>query len=75
MSAAALVDQVEGEHRVQVTSSQGISAGAAHVGQPPLVEPDEPESDQHNRLHNLPASATSVTCKKFSSPSLTNTQD
>uniref|UniRef100_A0A7N6FM06 non-specific serine/threonine protein kinase n=1 Tax=Anabas testudineus TaxID=64144 RepID=A0A7N6FM06_ANATE len=61
VSAAALVDQVEGEHRVQVTSSQGISAGAAHVGQPPLVEPDEPESDQHNRLHNLPASATSVT--------------
>lgn len=74
VSAAASVDQVEGEHRVQMTSSQGISAGAAHVGQPPLVEPEEPEADQHKRLHNLPASATSVTCKKFSSPPLKNTQ-
>lgn len=74
VSAAAPVDQLEGEHRVQMTSSQGISVGAAHVGQPPLVEPEEPEADQHNRLHNLPASATSVTCKKFSSPPLKNTQ-
>ncbi|XP_051280214.1 LOW QUALITY PROTEIN: serine/threonine-protein kinase WNK2-like [Dicentrarchus labrax] len=60
VSAAAAVDQGEGGHRVQMTPSQGISAGAAHVGQP-LLEPEEPEADQHNRLRNLPASATSVT--------------
>uniref|UniRef100_A0A8C4ELZ4 non-specific serine/threonine protein kinase n=1 Tax=Dicentrarchus labrax TaxID=13489 RepID=A0A8C4ELZ4_DICLA len=58
VSAAAAVDQGEGGHRVQMTPSQGISAGAAHVGQP-LLEPEEPEADQHNRLRNLPASATS----------------
>ncbi|XP_040008849.1 serine/threonine-protein kinase WNK2 isoform X10 [Xiphias gladius] len=61
VSAAAAVDQVEGGHRVQMTPSQGISAGAAHVGQPPLQEPEEQEAEQHNRLHNLPTSATSVT--------------
>ncbi|XP_044067928.1 serine/threonine-protein kinase WNK2-like isoform X15 [Siniperca chuatsi] len=60
VSAAVAVDQGEGGHRVQMTPSQGISAGAAHVGQP-LLEPEEPEADQHNRLRNLPASATSVT--------------
>ncbi|XP_040927586.1 serine/threonine-protein kinase WNK2 isoform X3 [Betta splendens] len=60
-TVSAAVDRGEGEHRVQVTSSQGISAGAARVGQPPLLEPEEPEADQHNRPHNLPASATSVT--------------
>ncbi|TDH10418.1 hypothetical protein EPR50_G00074550 [Perca flavescens] len=27
----------------------------------PLLEPEEPEADQHNRLCNVPASATSVT--------------
>ncbi|XP_059189854.1 serine/threonine-protein kinase WNK2-like [Centropristis striata] len=59
VSAAAPVEQGEG-HRVQMTPSQGISAVAAHVGQPSL-EPEEPEADQHNRLRNLPASATSVT--------------
>ncbi|XP_042264902.1 serine/threonine-protein kinase WNK2-like isoform X7 [Thunnus maccoyii] len=61
VSAAVPVDQGEGAHRVQVIPSQGISAGAAHVGQAPLLEPEEPEADQHNRLRNLPASATSVT--------------
>ncbi|KAM9350356.1 serine/threonine-protein kinase WNK2 [Symphorus nematophorus] len=60
VSAAAAVDQGEGGHRVHMTPSQGISAGAAHVGQP-LLEPEEPEADLHNRLCNLPASATSVT--------------
>lgn len=74
VSAAASVDQVEREHRIQMTSSQGISAGAAHVGQLPSVEPEEPEVDQHNRLHNLPASATSVTCKTLSFPPLKKTQ-
>ncbi|XP_044207275.1 serine/threonine-protein kinase WNK2-like isoform X4 [Thunnus albacares] len=61
VSAAVPVDQGEGAHRVQMIPSQGISAGAAHVGQAPLLEPEEPEADQHNRLRNLPASATSVT--------------
>ncbi|XP_019126845.2 serine/threonine-protein kinase WNK2 isoform X8 [Larimichthys crocea] len=60
VSAAAAVDQGEGGHRIQMTPSQGISAGAAHVGQP-MLEPEEPEADQHNRLRNLPTSATSVT--------------
>uniref|UniRef100_A0A3B4X791 non-specific serine/threonine protein kinase n=1 Tax=Seriola lalandi dorsalis TaxID=1841481 RepID=A0A3B4X791_SERLL len=61
VSAAVALNQGEGGHRVQMTPSQGISAGAAHVGQPPLQEPEEPEVDQHNRLRNLPTSATSVT--------------
>nr|XP_043893634.1 serine/threonine-protein kinase WNK2-like isoform X8 [Solea senegalensis] len=61
VSAAAEGDQGEGGHRVQVASSQGISVGPAHVGHPPLLEPEEAETDQHNRLRNLPASATSVT--------------
>ncbi|XP_060912972.1 serine/threonine-protein kinase WNK2 isoform X1 [Labrus mixtus] len=60
VSAAVAVDQGEGGHGAQMTPSQGIPAGAAHVGQP-LLEPEEPETDQHNRLRNLPASATSVT--------------
>ncbi|CAJ1084909.1 serine/threonine-protein kinase WNK2 isoform X5 [Xyrichtys novacula] len=60
VSAAAALDQSEGGHRAQMTSCQGIPAGAAHAGRL-LLEPEEPEADQHNRLHNLPASATSVT--------------
>ncbi|XP_078144342.1 serine/threonine-protein kinase WNK2 isoform X2 [Centroberyx gerrardi] len=61
VSAAVPADQCEGGLGVQTTPSQGISTGAAHVGQPPLLEPEEPEADQHNRLCNLSASATSVT--------------
>lgn len=61
VSAAVLLDQGEGAQRVQMTPSQSISAGASHVGQPPLLEPEEPEADQHNRLHNLLASTTSAT--------------
>ncbi|XP_029974521.1 serine/threonine-protein kinase WNK2 isoform X2 [Salarias fasciatus] len=53
--------QGDGVHRIQMTPSQGMSAGASHVGQPLLLEPEETEADQHNRLRNLPASATSVT--------------
>lgn len=63
VSAAALVNQIEGG---QMAPSQGISAGTTHVVQPSLLEPEETETDLHNRLHNLPASATSVTCKIFS---------
>ncbi|XP_068996698.1 serine/threonine-protein kinase WNK2-like isoform X2 [Embiotoca jacksoni] len=67
VSAAAAMDQGEGVHRIQMTPSQSISAGAPHVGQPLLLEPEEPEADQHNRLQNLPASATSVTYGTFDS--------
>ncbi|CAI5647948.1 unnamed protein product [Oreochromis niloticus] len=61
VSAAAAENQGEGGHSTQMTPSQGISAGAPHVGQPLVLEPEEPEADQYNRLHTLPASATSVT--------------
>uniref|UniRef100_A0AAZ1XFE7 non-specific serine/threonine protein kinase n=1 Tax=Oreochromis aureus TaxID=47969 RepID=A0AAZ1XFE7_OREAU len=61
VSAAAAENQGEGGHGTQMTPSQGISAGAPHVGQPLVLEPEEPEADQYNRLHTLPASATSVT--------------
>ncbi|XP_047437657.1 serine/threonine-protein kinase WNK2 isoform X7 [Mugil cephalus] len=60
-TASAALVRGDGGQRIQVTASQGMSAGAPHVGQPLLLEPEEPEADQHNRLHNLPASATSVT--------------
>uniref|UniRef100_A0A672YHA0 non-specific serine/threonine protein kinase n=1 Tax=Sphaeramia orbicularis TaxID=375764 RepID=A0A672YHA0_9TELE len=60
VSAAVPLDQSEGGHRVQMTPSQGISAGVAHVGQPLLPDSEDPEADQH-RLRNLPTSATSVT--------------
>lgn len=68
VSAAAALDQGEGGHRVQMTPSQGIAAGAPPTGHPPLLEPEEPEVDQHNRLRNLPTSTTSVTCKLLFSP-------
>ncbi|XP_041654272.1 serine/threonine-protein kinase WNK2 isoform X6 [Cheilinus undulatus] len=60
VSAAVAVGQGEGGHRAKMMACQGIPAGASHVGQP-LLEPEEPETDQHNRLRNLPASVTSVT--------------
>lgn len=69
-SAAVPVDQGEGGHRIGRIPSEGISAGAAHVGQPLVLEQEDPEADQHCRLHNLPTSATSVTCKRFCSCSL-----
>ncbi|XP_056131346.1 serine/threonine-protein kinase WNK2-like [Lampris incognitus] len=61
VSAATPVDQAEGTQATQPTLAQGTSTGAAPGGQPPLLEPEEPEADHHNRLCNLPASATSVT--------------
>ncbi|XP_076022468.1 serine/threonine-protein kinase WNK2 isoform X3 [Genypterus blacodes] len=60
-SAAVPVEHGDGGHGVQIPPSQGICAGAAYVGQPSSAEPEEPEADQHNRLCNLPTSATSVT--------------
>lgn len=37
--------------------------GVLQVGQPVVLEPEEPEADQYPHHLNLPASATSVTCK------------
>uniref|UniRef100_A0A8C7SXN9 non-specific serine/threonine protein kinase n=1 Tax=Oncorhynchus mykiss TaxID=8022 RepID=A0A8C7SXN9_ONCMY len=61
VSALPPVNQGEAGLRAQATLAQGTSAGATQAGQPPLIEPNEPEADQHDRLCNLPASATSVT--------------
>ncbi|XP_071204796.1 serine/threonine-protein kinase WNK2-like isoform X9 [Salvelinus alpinus] len=52
------VDIGEAGLGAQSTPAQGASAGATQAVQPPLLEP---EADQHARLCNLPASATSVT--------------
>lgn len=63
VSATAALDRSDGLHQMQMPS-HGVSAGPTLIGQPPL-EPEDPEADQFNRLRNLPASATSVTCKTF----------
>lgn len=61
--SAATVDQGQSGQMVQTATAQGVATGSvAHVGQPPL-EPEDP--DQHGRLCNQPASATSVTCKRL----------
>lgn len=67
-SIAAPVDQSDPGHRSNTAPSEGISAGLPHVGQPLVLEPEEPEADQHSRGNNLPTSTTSVTCKRFYSP-------
>ncbi|XP_071204797.1 serine/threonine-protein kinase WNK2-like isoform X10 [Salvelinus alpinus] len=58
------VDIGEAGLGAQSTPAQGASAGATQAVQPPLLEP---EADQHARLCNLPASATSVTYSTFDS--------
>ncbi|XP_024860225.1 serine/threonine-protein kinase WNK2 isoform X3 [Kryptolebias marmoratus] len=60
-SIAVPVDQNEAGHRINAAPSEAVSAGLPHVGQPLVLEPEEPEADQHSRLHNLPTSTTSVT--------------
>nr|XP_046199186.1 serine/threonine-protein kinase WNK2-like isoform X3 [Oncorhynchus gorbuscha] len=67
VSALPPVNQGEAGLGAQATLAQGTSAGATQAGQPPLIEPNEPEADQHARLRNLPASATSVTYSTFDS--------
>uniref|UniRef100_A0AAZ3P2T1 non-specific serine/threonine protein kinase n=1 Tax=Oncorhynchus tshawytscha TaxID=74940 RepID=A0AAZ3P2T1_ONCTS len=52
------VDIGEAGLGAQSAPAQGASAGATQAVQSPLLEP---EADQHARLCNLPASATSVT--------------
>uniref|UniRef100_A0A4W5MVV3 non-specific serine/threonine protein kinase n=1 Tax=Hucho hucho TaxID=62062 RepID=A0A4W5MVV3_9TELE len=47
VSARPPVDQGEAGLRAQATLAQGTSAGATQAGQPPLLEPKEPEADQH----------------------------
>lgn len=59
------VDQNEAGHRINAAPSEGVSAGLPQVGQPLVLEPEEPEADQHSKLHKLPTSTTSVTCKRF----------
>ncbi|XP_036803308.1 serine/threonine-protein kinase WNK2 isoform X10 [Oncorhynchus mykiss] len=58
------VDIGEAGLGAQSAPAQGASAGATQAVQPPLLEP---EADQHARLCNLPASATSVTYSTFDS--------
>lgn len=63
-SIAVPVDQSDPGHRSKAAPSEGISAGLPHVGQTLVLEPEEPEADQHSRQNNLPTSTTSVMCKR-----------
>lgn len=65
-TVSSAAGEVTGMHQMQMPS-HGISAGPTPIGQP-LLEPEDPETDQFNRLRNLPASATSVTCRRFCLP-------
>ncbi|XP_059899840.1 serine/threonine-protein kinase WNK2-like isoform X4 [Gadus macrocephalus] len=53
-------DQGDAASAAQTAPAAGLSSGATNAGPPPLQEPEEAEADQHSRLGNLPASATSV---------------
>lgn len=67
VSSTAALDRGDGVHQMQMQMqmpSHGFSADPTPIGQP-LLEPEDPETDQFNRLQNLPASATSVTCRSF----------
>lgn len=66
-SSTPALDRGDGAHQMQAPC-HGISAGPTPMGQP-LLEPEDPETDPFNRLRNLPASATSVTCRRFMSSS------
>lgn len=63
VSSTAALDRGDGVNQMQMPS-HGISAGPTPIAQP-LLEPEDPETEQFNRLRNLPASATSVTCRRF----------
>ncbi|KAF7210101.1 serine/threonine-protein kinase WNK2 isoform X8 [Nothobranchius furzeri] len=60
-SVAVPAEQSDAGHRASVAPPEVVSAGGPHVGQPLMLEPQEPDADQHCRLHNLPTSTTSVT--------------
>uniref|UniRef100_A0A8C8DZQ3 non-specific serine/threonine protein kinase n=1 Tax=Oryzias sinensis TaxID=183150 RepID=A0A8C8DZQ3_9TELE len=63
VSATVTVEQGEEGPKIIKAPSENISSGQPHIGQPLLLEPEEPEADQHSRLHNLTGSTASVTCK------------
>ncbi|RVE70678.1 hypothetical protein OJAV_G00067440 [Oryzias javanicus] len=61
VSAAATAEQGEEGPKTTKAPPENISSGPPHIGQPVLLEPEEPEADQHSRLQNLTGSTTSVT--------------
>ncbi|XP_078806606.1 serine/threonine-protein kinase WNK2 isoform X29 [Oryzias latipes] len=61
VSATVTVEQGEEGPKIIKAPSENISSGQPHIGQPLLLEPEEPEADQHSRLHNLTGSTASVT--------------
>lgn len=63
VSATDALERLDGGHQMPMPSHCMV-AGTTHIAQP-LLEPEDPEGDQFNRLRNLPASSTSVTCKSF----------
>ena len=65
VSVAVPADQGDAASAAQTAPAAGLSSGAMNAGPPPLQEPEEAEADQHSRLGNLPASATSVACKRL----------
>ena len=65
VSVAVPADQGDAASAAQTAPAAGLSSGATNAGPPPLQEPEEAEADQHSRLGNLPASATSVACKRL----------
>lgn len=73
VTVVAEAEQGDPGQRVNVTSSESTSGAVPHVIQPHVVEPEDLEVDQRSRLHNLPTSTTSVTCKTFSLSSHRNT--
>lgn len=62
-TVSATLERLDGVHQMQMPS-HGMVVGTTHIAQP-LLELEDPEADQFNRLRNLPASATSVTCKSY----------
>uniref|UniRef100_A0A8C5CMT6 non-specific serine/threonine protein kinase n=1 Tax=Gadus morhua TaxID=8049 RepID=A0A8C5CMT6_GADMO len=67
VSVAVPADQGDAASAAQTAPAAGLSSGATNAGPPPLQEPEEAEADQHSRLGNLPASATSVAYCTFDS--------
>ncbi|XP_036068681.1 serine/threonine-protein kinase WNK2 isoform X7 [Oryzias melastigma] len=61
VSSAVTVEQGEEGPKTAKAPPENMS-GPPQIGQPLLLEPEEPEADQHSRLHNLTGSTNSVTC-------------
>uniref|UniRef100_A0A3B3BR71 non-specific serine/threonine protein kinase n=1 Tax=Oryzias melastigma TaxID=30732 RepID=A0A3B3BR71_ORYME len=60
VSSAVTVEQGEEGPKTAKAPPENMS-GPPQIGQPLLLEPEEPEADQHSRLHNLTGSTNSVT--------------